>query len=160
MHFCVKSITSFNVYCIVCVYCVCLLLSGLCRAKTVFVYQKALIQKLHTSFLTIQIQRVILHSKPVLNFRFKDFWYTKINLTQIWLDQFTQLYKNRFCGLVVIPEVSNDIRSKRGTFDWPMAKCWVGCLQEAFNAYNTFVIPKTLFSIQFWLFRHIKMYHG
>ena len=32
-----------------------------------------------------------------------------------------QLYKNRFCGLVVIPEVRDDIRSKRGTFDWLMA---------------------------------------
>jgi hypothetical protein len=34
---------------------------------------------------------------------------------------YSQLYKNRFCGLVVIPEVIEDIRSKRGTFDWLMA---------------------------------------
>ena len=34
----------------------------------------------------------------------------------------TQLYKNRCCGLVVIPEVIDDIRSKRGTFDWLTAK--------------------------------------
>ena len=33
-----------------------------------------------------------------------------------------QLYKNQFCGLVFIPEVIDDIRSKRGTFDWLMAK--------------------------------------
>ena len=39
-----------------------------------------------------------------------------VNLTQ------TQLYNNRFCGLVVIPEVIDDIRSKHGTFDWLTAK--------------------------------------
>ena len=32
-----------------------------------------------------------------------------------------QLYKNRFCGLGVITEVIDDIRSIRGTFDWLMA---------------------------------------
>jgi hypothetical protein len=47
-----------------------------------------------------------------------------------------------FCGLVVIPEVIDDIRSKLGTFDWLMTKYLVGCLQEAFDAYNTFVIQK------------------
>ena len=26
--------------------------------------------------------------KPVLNVNFKDFWYTKIDLTQIWYDKF------------------------------------------------------------------------
>ena len=36
-------------------------------------------------------------------------------------NQTPQLYKNRFCGLVVIPEVFDDIRSKCGTFDWLMA---------------------------------------
>ena len=34
------------------------------------------------------------------------------------LRDLSQLYKNRFCGLVVIPEVINDIRLKCGTFDW------------------------------------------
>jgi hypothetical protein len=34
-----------------------------------------------------------------------------------------------------------------------------GCEQAAFYVYNTSVIP-TLFFIQFWLFRHIKIYHG
>ena len=29
--------------------------------------------------------------KRVLNVRFKDFWYTKINPTQIWYDEFDQL---------------------------------------------------------------------
>ena len=67
------------------------------------------------------------------------------NTAKFFLPPFPQLYKNRFCGLVVIPEVINNIRSKRGTFDWLMAKYWVGCLQEAFNAYNTFIILKTLF---------------
>ena len=33
----------------------------------------------------------------------------------------TQLYKNRYGGLVVIPEVIDNIRSKRGTFDWLLA---------------------------------------
>ena len=43
--------------------------------------------------------------------------------TYVLMDNFcSQLYKNQFCGLVVIPEVSDDIRSKRGTFDWLMAK--------------------------------------
>ena len=29
--------------------------------------------------------------KPFLNVRFIDFWYAKINLTQIWYDEFNQL---------------------------------------------------------------------
>ena len=38
-----------------------------------------------------QIQKVFLYLKTglVLNVRFKDFWYTKINLTQIWYDKFS-----------------------------------------------------------------------
>ena len=36
---------------------------------------------------------------------------------------FSQLYKNRFCGLGQRPVVSDDIRSFRGTFDWLTAKC-------------------------------------
>ena len=32
-------------------------------------------------------------------------------------------------------------------FYWLMAKYWVGCLQEAFNEYNTFVIQKTTYII-------------
>ena len=35
---------------------------------------------IHTSFLNTQ--------KLVLNVRFKDFWYIKINLNQIWYDKF------------------------------------------------------------------------
>ena len=38
------------------------------------------------------------------------------NITPFTFD--AQLYQNQFCGLVVIPEVIDDIRSKRGTFDW------------------------------------------
>ena len=37
------------------------------------------------------------------------------------INDMPQLFKNRFCGLVVISEVIDDIRSKRGTFDWLMA---------------------------------------
>ena len=35
-----------------------------------------------------------------------------------------------------------------------------GTLMHAFYAYNTFVIPKTPFFIQFWLFRHSQIQHG
>ena len=42
---------------------------------------------------------------------------------------------------------------------WQNHEVYVG-EQEAFYIYNTFVIPKTPFFIQFWLFRHIKIYHG
>ena len=38
-----------------------------------------------------------------------------------WLN--AQLYKNRFCELVLIPVVINNIRSKCGTFDWLMQEC-------------------------------------
>ena len=54
-----------------------------------------------------------------------------------------------FCGLVLITVAIDDIRSKYSPFDWLMAKWWVGCLQEAFNVYNTFVIHKTSPLIQF-----------
>ena len=30
----------------------------------------------------------------------------------------TQLYNNQFCGLVVVTEVIDDIKSKCGTVDW------------------------------------------
>ena len=34
------------------------------------------------------------YSKLVLNVRFKDFWYAKINLTQIWYDEFNEYLSN------------------------------------------------------------------
>ena len=46
--------------------------------------------------------------------------------------QDSQLFKNRFCGLVVKPEVIDDIRSKR-------------------------IIPKTMFLIQFWLLKFVMV---
>ena len=61
------------------------------------VYQKALIRtfltRLHNNlceFTALEFKFNILFctQKPVLNIRFKDFWYTKINLTQIWYDEF------------------------------------------------------------------------
>ena len=52
----------------------------------------------------------------------KIFVYQKINKhLHLIFFQYSQLYKNRFCGLVVIPEVIDNIQSKRGTFDWLMA---------------------------------------
>ena len=64
----------------------------------VFVYQKALIRTYHTNFLTTQflceftalehkLRRWFCTLKPILNVRFKEFWYTKINPTQIWYDK-------------------------------------------------------------------------
>ena len=78
----------------------------------------------------------------------------------------TQLYKNQFCRLVLIPVVIDNIRSKCGTFDWLMAKYWVGCLQEAFKAYSTFSFLKhcSLFSfgysdiLKFIIFNKIKCF--
>ena len=40
----------------------------------------------------------MLYSKTGLNVRFKDFWYSKINPTQIWYDEFNSYafkFKNR-----------------------------------------------------------------
>ena len=34
-----------------------------------------------------QIKKLICTRKPVLNVRFKDFWFTKLNLTQIWYEE-------------------------------------------------------------------------
>ena len=80
-------------------------------------------------------------------------WYSlSLFLTHSLPLSLPQLYKNRFCGLVVIPEVIDNIKSKHGTFDWLMAKYWVGCLQEAFDVNNTFVIQKTTSVIQFLSF--------
>jgi hypothetical protein len=67
--------------------------------KKHFVYQKALIRTFNTNFLTTQdlcestalehkFKRRFLTQNPVLNVNFKDFWYTKINPTQIWYDKF------------------------------------------------------------------------
>ena len=61
-----------------------------------FVYQKALIRTFHISVLTIctitaienEFRKGFCTQKPVLNVCFKDFWYTKINPTQIWYDKF------------------------------------------------------------------------
>ena len=121
-------------------------------SSTISVKKKSLLS-LYPSVLTI------------LKFDLKGHWrshkVTFFNLMIRFCDMWmSQLYKNRFCGLGLTPVVSDDIRSKGGTFDWLTAKYWVGCLQEAFNVYNNFVIPKTPFVIQFWLFRHIKIYHG
>ena len=57
-----------------------------------FVYQKALIEHFTPAFglhnnlceFSAQIQKVILYSKTDLKRSVKDFWYTKINQTQIW----------------------------------------------------------------------------
>ena len=49
--------------------------------KKALVNQKALKRKFHTSFLTTKIQKIILDLKTDLNIRFKDFSYTKINLS-------------------------------------------------------------------------------
>ena len=35
-----------------------------------------------------KLQKMFLNSKPVLNIRFEDFWYTKINPRQIWYYDF------------------------------------------------------------------------
>ena len=59
-----------------------------------FVHQKSLIQRFNTCFWLnnnlweftthrTQIQKMILYSKLVLNVRFKAFWYTKRNPTQV-----------------------------------------------------------------------------
>ena len=60
----------------------------------IFGYQKAFIRTFHTSSLTLiihstktQFKRGFCTQKPVLNVRFKYFWYTKINPTQIWYDK-------------------------------------------------------------------------
>ena len=52
------------------------------KTKILFEYQKALIPTFHTNFL-IQSTRT-----QIQKIRFKDFWYTKINQTQIWYDEF------------------------------------------------------------------------
>ena len=63
--------------------------------KINIVYQKALIRTFHTSFLIHsnfseftalqhKFKSNFVLQNPVLNRCFKDFWYTKINLTHIW----------------------------------------------------------------------------
>jgi hypothetical protein len=52
-----------------------------------------------------------------------------------------QLYKNRFCGLGLTPVVSDDIRSKRGTFDWLTLNTELG------------VYKKHLIYIKLWSFQ-------
>ena len=64
-----------------------------------FVYQKTIIQTFHSSFLTTnclcefttreyKFNRWFCTQKLVLYVQFKDFSYTKTNLTQIWYDKF------------------------------------------------------------------------
>ena len=42
------------------------------------------------TFENSQIQKVILFSKPGFKRSFKDFWYTRLNLPQIWYEEHTQ----------------------------------------------------------------------
>ena len=92
-------------------------------------------------------QKSIISWSPKVKPRtFGDFQNTNLKMSQ--------LYKNRFCGLVVIPEVIDNIRSKHGTFDhglWQNTELGV-CKKHLMHI--------TLLLIQFWLFRHIKIYHG
>ena len=48
------------------------------------------ITSVNSQHYTTQLKKVILYSKLVLKVRFKDFWYTKINLNQIWHDEFNE----------------------------------------------------------------------
>ena len=64
-----------------------------------YIYKKSLIRTFHTNFLTTNILYEITtreHKfkggdfilKTGFKHCFKDFWYTEINLTQIWYDEF------------------------------------------------------------------------
>ena len=62
-----------------------------------FVHQKSLIRTFHNSFFYYKITFVLFHStrtqiQKMIWFKIlsKDFWYTKINLTQIWYEKFNQ----------------------------------------------------------------------
>jgi hypothetical protein len=69
------------------------------NSRNRFVYQKALIRTFKPAFLLQsnvceftarehKVKRLFCTQNPVLNVCFKDFWYTKINLTKIWYDEF------------------------------------------------------------------------
>ena len=46
------------------------------------------------------IQKAILiNQKTVINVRFKDFWYAKINLTQVWYNEFKIPFTTRIFNL-------------------------------------------------------------
>ena len=52
------------------------------------IYKNVSKHRIHST--RTQIQKMILYSKTGFNVRFKDFWYTKINPTQIWYDKFNK----------------------------------------------------------------------
>ena len=98
------------------------------------------------------------YKRPFLNLSIQtDF--LKINIA-IKLCQGLSLVFTSFVGRYQWPVVIDNIKSKCGTFDWLMAKYWVGCLQEAFNVYNTFLINSGVHDMDVYIYFWYQKTHS